>query len=112
MSRKIEIPYHLVASGGEEKTIPIYTNPGPEKLRVRRVIIYFPIGNYFELKVALYRGVTKVYPSVGELSGDNIVFDDEVDLTYFGGEEIRLYYRNENATETRECFIYLIGYLE
>lgn len=112
MGRKITIPYHLVASGGASGEIELYTVPSARKLTIRRVVTAFPIGNYGELEIAFYIGVRQVHPEKGVISGDGVVYDDDVDIEIPSGSALKLWYRNNNATETRECFIHVIGELE
>ena len=108
----VTIPYHLVASAGASGKVPIYTVSPARKLRVKRVIIYFPIGNYGELEIALYRGESKILPTTGTFTGDNVVYDLDVDLEYGAEENVYIYYKNNNDSETREAFILLVGYEE
>jgi len=107
--KEVSIPYHLTASAGDSGFKDIYTVPAFKRLRVRKVTIAFPSGTYGELDVALFYGVMKVFPENGYLTGDNMSFKKEVDLTWYSGENVRLYYNNRNTTEARECYVNLEG---
>ncbi len=112
MAEKVTIPYHLVAGAGATGEVSLYTVPGARRLRVKRIITYFPAGNYGELYLSYYVGINQVHPKTGELNGDQVVWDDDVDITIYSGEDLKLKYRNTNTTETREAFIHVIGELE
>lgn len=112
MPEKVTIPYHLVAAGGSSGYVDMYEVPPGRVLKINRIITFFPAGNYGELEVAYYAGIAKVHPKTGTLTGDQVVWDDDVDIQLDSGSTLRLWYRNNNATETREAFIHVLGVLE
>ena len=112
MGEKVTIPYHLVASAGSEGYIDLYEVTSARKLKITRIITYFPAGNYGELEIAYFVGLEQIHPKTGTLTGDQVVWDDEVDVEVPSGSTIKLYYKNNNSTETREAFIHIQGELE
>ncbi len=112
MAEKVTIPYHLVVPGGKTDEVVLYTVPATRTLRIKRIVTYFPAGNYGELYLSFWVGIYQVYPKKDELNGDQVVWDDDVDITIYSGEDLKLKYRNDNPTETREAFIHVIGELE
>jgi len=73
--------------------------------------IAYPVGTYGELKNAIYYGNMKVLPDEGLVNGDNFVWRKAVELRYYSEDPIKLYYKNENTTEKRECYVELEGEL-
>ena len=111
MGEKVTIPYHLVASPGSSGEVTLYEVPQARELRVTRIITYFPAGNYGELEVSYWVGIRQAHPTKGSLTGDNVVWDDEVDFKVSSGSALTLKYVNSNTTETREAFIHIEGEL-
>ena len=109
---KITIPYHLTASAGASGYVELLTVPAGMKLTILKTQIYFPIGTYGELRLALYYGESKIAPYTGYWSGDGCMFTDEMESTWSGGDVIKLYYNNINTTETREAFLLITAELE
>jgi len=54
----------------------------------------------------------KMIPKGGYWTGDGLLLVDEMAGRWHGGDKIRLYYKNENTTETREAFILILAELE
>jgi len=109
---KISIVHHLVASPGAEGFVDVYTVDPARKLTTVKTQVGFPIGVYGELLLALYYGEMKVIPKGGYWTGDGLLLVDETRRKWHGGDKVRLYYKNENATETREAFILILAELE
>ena len=112
MGKKVTYPYHVVASAGESKEVTIVTNTEARPLKITRIVTVFPLGDYGELYISYWVGVKQVHPESGELNGDNVIWDDDVDITIPSGSSLKLKYRNTNDTETREAFIHVIGEYE
>jgi len=109
---EVSIPYRLVAAPGEEGYRTIYTVQHGMTLRVRKVHVHFPIASAGELRVALYYGNLKVYPETDWICGSDVDFDDCVDLTWYSGDRVRLWFENTNAAEERSCDLKLEGVLK
>jgi len=103
--RRISIPYYLEAAGGAEGTISIYRVSAGYKAKNIETNVFFPIGNYGELQIAFYRGIKQQLPSKGVYSGDGYLATDTSDAEWGSDEDIILWYKNLNATETRIAFI-------
>jgi len=101
----------LTATGGESGFKTLYTVLGGKKLNIKKVTVAFPVGTYGELEVSLYYGLRRIWPKDANLTGDNMSFEKDVDLWYHSGDPVRLYYKNANTTESRECYINLEGEL-
>ena len=112
MAQRFSIPYHLVASGGATGFIDIYEVKAGMKFKTESVYVSFPNGTYHELEIAIFRGAERVAPSVGTYVGDGNVIEDEFFTDYSSGEKVRLYYKNNNSTQTRECFVIVRGFIE
>ena len=111
MPKKVSVPYHVTAAGGATDTVSIFRVPSARKLKVNKVTVAFPTGTYGELEVALYFGIRRVFPQGRNITGDNMSFGKDVDLTWFTGDNVLLYYKNNNATQTREAYVDLEGVL-
>ena len=111
MPQSVVIPYHLVANAGDSGYIDLYEVQAGRTLKIKRIITYFPAGDYGELEIAYYRGIMQIHPTTGTLTGDQVVWDDEVEYTLDSGSTLRLYYKNNNTSETRESFIHVLGEL-
>jgi len=112
MSKKISIAYHLEISGGQEGDVTIYTVEAAKKFKTKSVYVFFPIGNYFELEVSVFRGIKQIAPYSGVYKGDGNVIEDEFVEDASSGERVILHYKNNNSTETREAFVIVRGELE
>jgi len=112
MKNVISVAYHLSVSGGASGTVSIYSVPGARKLKLKSIRVSFPAGTYSELKIALMRGIEKIFPVEGEVRGDNEVVEAEVDEELSSGSTLRIAYENTNATQTRECEILITGVLD
>jgi len=108
-SKKVSIPYRLVAGPGATGYVDIYTVPPGKILHAKRVVVHFPSGVAGELRVALYYGNMRVYPDKPYVSGDDVTFDDKIDVTFWSQDSVRLWYENTNAAEPRSCHIKLEG---
>jgi len=112
MPRTVSIPYRLVASPGEKGFKEVYTVPAGYTLKVCRVHVHFPIASAGELRIALYYGQSRVYPEADWISGSDIHFDDPVDLEWFSGDGVRVWFKNTNTVEERSCDLKLEGVLQ
>ena len=111
MGEKISIAYQVNASAGAEGKTSIYTVPAPRNFVLREVLIHFPSGTDGDLKLAFYIGDFKVLPREGYYTGDGGMLKDDSDATFNAGEDITLYYKNENATEAKKAYILIMGEL-
>jgi len=105
MPERVSIPYHLTASAGAEGTVAIYKVPGARSLRTIQTNIHFPVGQYGELHLALYQGIRQLLPSIRDYVGDNVLIVDNTPAQWGPGDELILYYKNDNATEVREGYL-------
>jgi len=112
MGKKVSIPYRLVVGPGLKGETTIYTVPAGAILYITKVIVHFPAGVAGELYIALKYGNLKVYPATDYVNGDDVTLEDDVELYYYSGDPIRLWYENVNTTEPRSCDIKLEGILE
>jgi len=109
---KVTIHKHLSISPGATGFELIYTVDPGKILTVKIVQVAFPAGTYGELHIAIYYGNLKVWPKTDYVSGDNVLFRKGVSIKYYSGDPIRVWYKNTNTTETRDCFIDVEGLLE
>jgi len=107
MGKKVSIPYRLTASPGASGFINIYTVPAGMILTIKKIIVHFPSGTLGQLHLRLYYGHMKVYPQNDYISGDDVKFEDEVDITYWSADPVRLWYENVNTAEARYADIKL-----
>jgi len=112
MGEKWSASYHLVASPGAEDFVSIATVPAGRILRLKRIQVFFPTGNADELHVAFYYGDLQVFPDEGDLVGDDVKYDKQVDVRYFSQDPIRVWYKNDNTTYERIADIVVEGELE
>jgi len=107
--RKVSIPYRLVAGPGTTGYVDIYTVPPGKILHTKRVVVHFPSGVAGELRVALYYGNLRVYPDRPYVSGDDVTFDDKIDVTFWSQDSVRLWYENVSPTDARAADIKVEG---
>jgi len=112
MGKPISIPYKLTADPGTEEVIPIWTVDKAKIFRMNSVRISFPQATYYELEIALQRGIKQIAPHIGKYVGDNEVINDELEAELESGSELKLYYKNLNTTQIRECSVLVRGELE
>jgi len=111
MPERISIPYHAEISPGDEGTVSIYQVPGARKLRIIRTNIHFPKDQAGELHLALYHGIRKVLPTVRDYTGDDTRLTDNTPAEWGPGDEVLLWYKNDNDVYSRESYITLEGEL-
>jgi len=109
MGEKWSASYHLVAAPAAEGFIDIAVVPSGKILKVNRIEVFFPTGTADELHIAFYYGEMKVFPDEGDLVGDAIKYDKQVDLYYYSGDPIRVWFRNDNVTTERVADIVVEG---
>lgn len=107
----VSIPYFLEKSAIETGFIDIYTVEAGKTLRVTKIRVQFPSGTGGELEVALYYGDLKVAPETASYKGDDARFEDDIDVAYFSGDPVRLWY-NCTIANARKANIKLDGVLE
>jgi len=112
MGEKITVPYHLVATKGTSGFKEIWTVTGGKRFHAKKIEIFFPTGASDELHVALYYGMRKVFPKIGDIVGDAIKYEKTIDVIYHSGDSVRIYYKNDNPTYDREADIILEGVLK
>ena len=111
MPKKQSITYYLQANGGTSGTVSIYTVEPARVFKTASVYVSFPAGTYSELEVSIRRGEMQIAPTKGTYRGDANVIEDEFIEDVESAERIILYYKNNNTTQTRECFIIVRGEL-
>jgi len=111
MGKKISIAYYLQAQPGESKEITLYEVEAARQFKTSSVFVAFPVGTYFELEMAIKRGIKQIAPYQGTYRGDGYVIEDEFIEDMFSGERVILWYRNNNTTQIREAFIIVRGEL-
>jgi len=109
---KYSVSYHLVASPGASGFATIHRVEPGKIFHITRIEVFFPTGVSDELEISIWYGNLQVYPNEGALVGDNIKYDKQVDLRYYSGDPVKVYYRNLNTTYERICDIVLEGELE
>jgi len=109
---KASLTYRLAASPGDSGFATIYTVDPGRILKIHKVIIHFPSGTAGELRLALYYGNLKVYPKTPYVNGDDVKLEDYVDLTWFSGDDVKLWYENTNVTTARYADVKLEGVLQ
>jgi len=109
---KVTLHKHLSKAGGASGFEDIYTVPPGHILTLKVVQVAFPAGTYGEFQISIYYGNMKVWPETDYIVGDNVIYRKEVKIKYFSGDVVRAYYKNTNATETRDAYIDLEGELE
>jgi len=111
MPEKVSITYHATISAGARGEVGIYRIPDGRSFRAIQTNIYFPVGQYGELHLSLYRGIRKVLPTARDYVGDNMTIVDNTPAIWGPGEDIILAYANDSPTEIREGYVVLEGEL-
>jgi len=106
------ISYHLEALPGEEKIISIYKVPGGTWFRAKKIEIFFPTGVSDELHIVMYHGAMRVFPEKGDIVGDAIKYEKEIDELFKEHEDILIWYKNDNPTYSRIADIVVEGVFE
>jgi hypothetical protein len=104
------IAYYILAAPGEEKTVDVYKVSGGRKFVLERVQVAFPVGQFFELHVKIFRGLEQVKPTNGDYCGDGFVIADITKVEFGSGESVKVYYKNDSTTQYRECLVIIEGY--
>jgi len=112
MGKKVSYSYKIEADPGAKGFKTIHTVEAGCILHLKKVEIAFPTGTADELEISFYYGNMKVLPKQGVFTGDAVKYEKQVDLRYFSGDPVRVYYRNLNATYSRVCDIVISGELE
>jgi len=90
--KPVSIPYYLTKSAIGSGFETIMTVPPFKRIKIRKIIVQFPSGTGGELRVALYYGLMKVAPETDYYAGDDARFEDEIDVTYYSGDPIRIWW--------------------
>jgi hypothetical protein len=112
MAKRFSATYHLIANAGASGDVTIYEVEAARSFKTESVYVSFPAGTYHELEVSIYRGIKQIAPGYGVYVGDNQVIEDEFIEDISSGEHVILHYKNNNATQTREAFVIVRGFLE
>ena len=83
-----------------------------KKLTLKRVTVHFPSGVNYQLRLQVFRGADQVVPDSGYLTGDDSVVVVECNVTFIGGEYIKLKRTNTDTTNSHSYYILLEGVLE
>ena len=112
MGKKVSISYFLSADGGAEGDVVLYEVEAAKRFVTKSVYIAYPPATYFELELAIFRGIKQIAPYTGVYQGDANVIEDEFIEDISSAEHVILHYKNNNATEVREAFVLVRGELE
>lgn len=112
MGQIISIAYELTADASREGELTLYTVQAAKKFKLTNIYVHFPAGTYFELRIAIMKGIYQVAPHSGVYVGDANVITDKSNHVFESGESVTLYYKNTNTTEARKAFVLLTGELE
>jgi len=106
------LSYRLSAAPDAEGFVAIYTVKPGQRYRAKRIRVHFPSGTAGELRVALYYGAMKVAPETDYYSGDDFTYENGIDVTYFSGDPVRIWYKNTSTTAYRYADIEIAGCLD
>ena len=106
------IAYFINASAGEERIVSVYNVSDGRKFYLERVTIYFQNNCAFELLVSVFRGLEQVKPTSGIYRADGGFVQDTTKVEFGSGEDVKVFYKNTNATTPRRALVLLEGYEE
>lgn len=112
MSQRYTVSKKFVISGGDSGVKEIFTVPDGKTFTLYKVIVHFPVGSLGELGIAIRRGAVNICPDEGLIYGDGVKFDFTEEFQFISGQSVSLYYKNDNATESRTVVIILEGVIE
>ena len=104
--------YSFTANANSEGDTTIVTVPDRGKLKVTKAKFFFPTGSNQLLSVYIKRGNEQVIPTVGSVSGDDVLIEIETDVLFNAGIDIVVHYKNIDTTNSHNVGILLIGELE
>jgi hypothetical protein len=91
--------------------VTVYTVPPGQRLKLKKIQIWFPVGTYSELQVKILWGWTSLAPLDGYFTGDELLIEKDVEAEYGSQSNVVAYLRNLNTANKRECTITLLGEL-
>jgi len=109
---KYSVSYHLEADPGAKGFKTIHKVQAGKIFHIKRIEVFFPTGTEDELEISFWYGNLQVFPNEGVLKGDSIKYDKQVDLWYYSGDPVKVYYNNLNTTYKRVCDIVIEGVLK
>ena len=112
MGEKVVIPINVSVSPSSTRVTTLYTVPDAKVLKLKKIELHFPSGVSFDLTFVLLYGNMQVYPATGSVTGSDTPHVNEIDVTYFSGDQVKCRVTNSNTTETLRVVGTLEGELE
>jgi hypothetical protein len=112
MNQPVSAFYKLTASASEEGDVTVFDISGAKGFKLTKFMVGFPSGTDGELQISCYRGLEKIIPYSGVLTGDNISYEIVEEEDFSGESEVKVHFKNLNATTAKTAYILLTGELE
>ena len=111
MARKYHVAKTIIVNPSQTAKFELFRVPTARSLIIKEIYIHFPTGSNYTLLVSLYRGEEKVFPIVGEITGDNVLFKFDVELRYDSNSIVYARISNTDDTNAHRVQIIIIGEL-
>jgi len=112
MVERVTIPYRLEAPAAKAGEVEVFRAPNGKMFTLEQLEIRFPAGTAGDLRVQILYGQLRMIPYEGSYSGDGTKFVERVQVRYWSGDPIRVWYQNVHATDTKFCDISFEGVIE
>jgi len=108
----ITIARRIDVAAGAEGTTTLYTVKSAQKLTLKRVYVQCSTGSELQLGVAVKKGIIQAVPETGLIRDDGAGVEAQDDTVFVSGEDVSLYYKNEDATNAHSVFVLIEGVIE
>jgi hypothetical protein len=111
MNQPVSAFYKLVAAANVEDDTIVFDIAGAKGFKLTKFIVGFPSGTDGELEISCYRGLEKIIPYSGVLTGDNMSYEIVEEEDFSGESEVKVHFKNLNASTAKTAYILLTGEL-
>jgi len=104
--QKVDVP------PSTEGRISLLSVKSAQTFRLRWVYVQCSVGSEFRLGISLYSGIRQVCPDVGLVYDDGAGVELQDDTVFPSGDEVSLYYVNEDPANPHSAFVMIEGEIE
>ena len=95
-----------------EGRVSLLSVKSAQTFRLKRFYVQCSTGSEFRLGLALYSGIRQVCPDEGLVYDDGAGVELTDDTVFPSGDEISLYYKNEDTAAAHSAFVMIEGEIE
>jgi len=101
----------ITAPANSTAKYELFTVPSARSYKARKFMIHFPTGSNYTMYVSIYRGEEQVFPKQGTITGDNVLWDFDVELEFDGNSVVYVKITNTDTENQHSIVVYMDGEL-